>query len=148
MVPNFPPCYTCTKIGQRQQHYTQPHGQCSCWPKISFNIYDSASCDTQPNALTSTSHSFFVDIMTDSSYNLFTVFLWPGAYVPCMLQARDSLLLRIQSLPYRLPGLPGKDYIQTTEFFPANFVTLFAMIWLDSEGLLLVGMYTPNNIKS
>ena len=40
------------------------------------------------------------------------------------LRARDSSLLRIQSLLYRPPGLPGKDYFRTTVFFPANFVTL------------------------
>ena len=41
----------------------------------------------------------------------------------------------------------GKDYFRTTIFFPANFVTLLAVIWLDGEHYFSAGMYTPNNIK-
>ena len=41
----------------------------------------------------------------------------------------------------------GKDYFRTTIFFPANFVTLFAVIWLDGEHYFSAGTYTPNNIK-
>ena len=41
----------------------------------------------------------------------------------------------------------GKDYFRTTIFFPANFVTLLAVIWLDGEHYFSVGTYTPNNIK-
>ena len=55
------------------------------------------------------------------------------------LRAQDSSRLRIQSLPYRPPGLPGKDYFRTTVFFPANFVTLLAVVWLDGEALFLGG---------
>ena len=41
----------------------------------------------------------------------------------------------------------GKDYFRTTIFFPANFVTLLAVIWLDGEHYFSAGTYTPNNIK-
>ena len=63
------------------------------------------------------------------------------------LRAQDSSRLRIQSLQYRSQGPLGKDYFRTTIFFPANFVTLLAVIWLDGEHYFSAGMYTPNNIK-
>ena len=63
------------------------------------------------------------------------------------LQAQDSSRLGIQSLQYRSQGPLGKDYFRTTIFFPANFVTLLAVIWLDGEHYFSAGMYTPNNIK-
>ena len=63
------------------------------------------------------------------------------------LRAQDSSRLRIQSLLYRSQGPLGKDYFRTTIFFPANFVTLLAVIWLDGEHYFSAGMYTPNNIK-
>ena len=44
------------------------------------------------------------------------------------LRAQDWWRLRIQSLLYRSRGPPGKDYFRTTIFFPANFVTLLAVI--------------------
>ena len=44
------------------------------------------------------------------------------------LRAQDSSRLRIQSLQYRSQGPLGKDYFRTTIFFPANFVTLLAVI--------------------
>ena len=47
---------------------------------------------------------------------------------PCTLRAQDSSRLRIQSLQYRSQGPLGKDYFRTTIFFPANFVTLLAVI--------------------
>ena len=46
----------------------------------------------------------------------------------CTLRAQDWLRLRIQSLLYRSQGPLGKDYFRTTIFFPANFVTLLAVI--------------------
>ena len=48
---------------------------------------------------------------------------------------------------YRSQGPLGNDYFGTTIFFPANFVTLLAIIWLDGEHYFSAGMYTPNNIK-
>ena len=44
------------------------------------------------------------------------------------LRAQDWSRLRIQSLLYRSQGPLGKDYFRTTIFFPANFVTLLAVI--------------------
>ena len=44
------------------------------------------------------------------------------------LRAQDWSRLRIQSLLYRSRGPLGKDYFRTTIFFPANFVTLLAVI--------------------
>ena len=50
------------------------------------------------------------------------------------LRAQDWSRLRIQSLLYRSHGPLGKDYFRTTIFFPANFVTLLAVIhdWMVS----------------
>ena len=44
------------------------------------------------------------------------------------LRAQDWSRLRIQSLLYHSQGPLGKDYFRTTIFFPANFVTLLAVI--------------------
>ena len=63
------------------------------------------------------------------------------------LRAQDWSRLRIQSLLYHSQGPLGKDYFRTTIFFPANFVTLLAVIWLEGEHYYSAGMYTPNNIK-
>ena len=63
------------------------------------------------------------------------------------LRAQHWSRLRIQSLLYRSQGPLRKDYFRTTIFFPANFVTLLAVIWLDGEHYFSAGMYTPNNIK-
>ena len=41
-------------------------------------------------------------------------------------------------------GCRERDYFRTTVFFPANFVTLLAVIWLDGEHYFSPGMYTPN----
>ena len=73
--------------------------------------------------------------------------LWRSSWVLPTLRAQDSSHLRIQLLPYRPPGLPGKDYFRTTVSFPTNFVTLLAVIWLDGEHYFSAGTYTPNNIK-
>ena len=47
-------------------------------------------------------------------------------------------------------GCRERDYFRTTVFFPANFVTLLAVI-SDSDWMgryyFSAGMYTPNNIK-
>ena len=67
--------------------------------------------------------------------------------VTCMLRAQDWSRLRIQSLVYHSQGPLGKDYFRTTIFFPANFVTLLAVIRLDGEHYFSAGTYTPNNIK-
>ena len=48
--------------------------------------------------------------------------------VKCTLRAQDWSRLRIQSLLYHSQGPLGKDYFRTTIFFPANFVTLLAVI--------------------
>ena len=75
---------------------------------------------------------------------------WGRGCVPksgATLRAQDSSRLWIQSLQYRSQGPLGKDYFRTTIFFPANFVTLLAIIWLDGEHYISAGMYTPNNIK-
>ena len=69
------------------------------------------------------------------------------AHLNTTLQAQDSSRLRIQSLQYRSQGSLGKDYFRTTIFFPANFVTLLVVIWLDGEHYFSAGTYTPNNIK-
>ena len=69
-----------------------------------------------------------------------------GYYRPT-LRAQDWLRLRIQLLLYHSQGPLGKDYFRTTIFFPANFVTLLAVIWLDGEHYFSAGTYTPNNIK-
>ena len=51
------------------------------------------------------------------------------------LRAPDSPLLRIQSLPYRPPGLPGKDYFRTTVFFSRQLCNLACRVligwWKD-----------------
>ena len=44
------------------------------------------------------------------------------------LRAQDWSRLRIQSLLYRSQGPLGKDYFRMTIFFPADFVTLLAVI--------------------
>ena len=51
-----------------------------------------------------------------------------AGYRHTTLRAQDWSRLRIQSLLYRAQGPLGKDYFRTTIFFPANFVTLLAVI--------------------
>ena len=43
----------------------------------------------------------------------------------------------IQSMPYRLRGLLGKGLLSDDTSFSANFVILFAVLWLDGEALFL-----------
>ena len=71
----------------------------------------------------------------------------PTCLISSTLRAQDWSRLRIQSLLYRSQAPLGKDYFRTTIFFPANFVTLLAVIWLDGEHYFSAGTYTPNNIK-
>ena len=58
---------------------------------------------------------------------LFGRVFFGGGFEPT-LRAQDWSRLRIQSLLYRSQGPLGKDYFRTTIFFPANFVTLLAVI--------------------
>ena len=44
-------------------------------------------------------------------------------------------------------GLWERTTLGRWYFFPANFVTLLAVIWLDGEHYFSAGTYTPNNIK-
>ena len=82
---------------------------------------------------------------------------WPSTRTPSVttgaptvtttLRAHDSSRLRIQSLHIGRQGCWQRDYFRMTVFFPASFVTLLTVIWLDGEHYFSAGMYTPNNIK-
>ena len=51
------------------------------------------------------------------------------------LRTPDSSRLRIQSLSYRPPGLPGKDYFRTTVFFSrqlCNLACRYLIAWMVS----------------
>ena len=52
------------------------------------------------------------------------------------LQAQDSLRLRIQLLPYRPPGLSGKDYFRTTVFFSRQLCNLACCYLIGWSGTI------------
>ena len=95
----------------------------------------------------SKTYTCYLPVTTNNSYVQWNVMQMLARMYVCTLRAQDSSRLRIQSLQYRSQGPLGKDYFRTTIFFPANFVTLLAVIWLDGEHYFSAGMYTPNNIK-
>ena len=62
----------------------------------------------------------------------------------------DLTILRVSESNCCYIGRQGcreRDNFRTIVLFPANFVTLLAVIWLDGEALFPAGMYTPTTLN-
>ena len=90
----------------------------------------------------------FLKVNTSTVPTAYTQSIYPSHFELRHHAASSGLVASpnpIAAIPFARAS--GKDYFRTTIFFPANFVTLLAVIWLDGKHYFSAGTYTSNNIK-